>query len=190
MRLLRKQLVLGRLTSEYMHFRLFSTSTEGGSEGLAPGSSESDLRKVPVHVSYSTKLSSISSPTAGGKRSSSYELTAAGSRFIRSIDKNSAEHVTTIFDSARSSSTATFSGYSSLSTCTMSSEACPRERASSSAVLPHRKFLHEDGVSECMLALKDESVNRCGAGSALGSMGRIDARRRREEESAQLGLSS
>ena len=149
MRLLRKQLVLGRLTSEYMHFRLFSTSTEGGSEGLAPGSSESDLRKVPVHVSYPTKFSS---PTAGGKRSSSYELTAAGSRFIRSIDKNSAEHVTTIFGSARSSSTATFSGYSSLSTCTMSSEACPRERASSSAVLPHRKFLHEDGVSECMLA--------------------------------------
>ena len=37
-------------------------------------------------------------------------------------------------------------------------------------------------------AEKAESVDRCGAGSALGSTGTIDARRRREEDSAGLGL--
>jgi hypothetical protein len=69
------------------------------------------LAKVsPVPASYPTELSS---PTAGG-RSNSDELTAAASRSIRFIDKDSAEHVTTIFGSAWPSSTARFSSSSSM----------------------------------------------------------------------------
>ena len=65
----------------------------------------------PEYVSYLTKLSS----PAGG-RSGSYDLTAAAPRSIRVIDNISAEHVTTIFGSARPSSTARFASSSSSNT--------------------------------------------------------------------------
>src|SRR6266849_3319065 len=99
-----------RLTSgRYMHVRLFSDeleiATEVGSRDLAPCSSVprsgltirffSLAKESPVPASYPTELSS---PTAGGGRSNSDELTAAAaSRSIRFMDKDSAEHVTTIF---------------------------------------------------------------------------------------------
>ena len=95
-----------------MHVRLLSdelvTATEDDSEDLAPGSSVprsgsvirflSLAKESPVPASCPTELSS---PTAGGGHSNFDELAAAAaSRSIRFIDKDSAEHVTTIFGSA------------------------------------------------------------------------------------------
>ena len=177
-----------------MHARLVSDeleiATEDGSDGLTLGSSVprsvrffSLAKESPVPASYPTESSS---PTAGGGRSNSDELTAAASRSIRFIDKDSAEHVTTIFGSAWLSSTASFSSSSSM--WTMSSGrplAGTRklQRRPSASQISCTKMVSSDARSR-------RRLNRCGAGSALGSTGTIEARRRTEEESARQGLSS
>jgi hypothetical protein len=181
-----------------MHVRLLSDElesvTEDGSEGLAPGSSipRSGLRwtirffslakESFVPTSYPTELSS---PTAGGGRSNLDELKAAASRSIRFIDRDSAEHVTTIFGSAWPSSTASFSSSSSMWTMSSGSPLAGTrklQRLPSASQISCTKMVSSDARSR-------RRLNRCGAGSALGSTGTIDARRRREEESARLGLS-
>jgi hypothetical protein len=159
-----------------MHVRLFSdemeTATEDGSEGLAPGSSVprsgsiirffSLVKEGPVTVSYLTELTS---PPAGGGRSNSDESTAAAaaSRPIRFIDKNPAEHVTTIFGSAWPSSTASFSSSSSMWTMSPGSSLAgtrklqPRPSASK---ISCSKMISSDGCSR-------RRLNRCGAVRAL-----------------------
>ena len=176
-----------------MHVRLFSdvleTATEDGSEGLA-GSSElcpgsmircfSLVKERPVPASYPTEPTS---PTAGGGRSSSDEQTAV-SRSIRIIDKDSAEHVTTILGSAWPSSLASFSSSSSIWTMSSGSPLAGTrklQRRPSASQISCTKIVSSDARSR-------RRLNRCGAGSAVGSTGTIDARRRREDESVRLGL--
>ena len=175
-----------------MHVRLFSdvleTAAEDGSERLAgssgpcPGSMMrcfSLVKERPVPASYPTEPTS---PTAGG-RSSSDEQTAV-SLSIRIIDKDSAEHVTTILGSAWPSSLASFSSSSSMWTMSSGSPLAGTrklQRRPSASQISCTKIVSSDARSR-------RRLNRCGAGSAVGSTGTIDARRRREDESARLGL--
>jgi hypothetical protein len=79
-------------------------------------------------------------------------------------------------------SSASFSSSSSM--WTMSPAARSRERASSSADLPHRKL----PARRCSLHARSRGrLNRCDAGSASGSAGTIDAWRGREEKKTRAG---
>src|SRR5712671_2731166 len=189
---------LGRLTSGiYIHFRLCSealeTTAEGGSESLV-GSSETcsgsarwrfswaKERRLARPESHPIKLSSS---TAGGGRSSSDELKET-SRSLRFSDRDSAEHVTTILGSAWPSSTASFSSSSSMWAMSSGSPLAGTrklQRRPSASQISWTKIVSSDPRSR-------RRLNRCGAGVAVGSTGMMDARRRREDESMRLGLSS
>ena len=94
--------------------------------------------------------------TTEGKRSDPGELTAAAFRYIRFIDKDLAEYVSTILCSA-----CEFLELVKKWSCPWVAPGHSRERASSRAVLP----LHEDGHFGCALAARVKG--RIGAVRAL-----------------------
>ena len=151
--------ILQRMTARRSGAGLFSTTLRIDSTILVLG------KESAVFASYPTELLS---PTAGGGRSNSDELTAAASRSVRFIDKDSAEHITTIFGSAWPSSTASFSSSSSMWTMASGrplAGARKLQRRPSASQISCTKMVSSDARSR-------KRLDRCGGsgvGSGLGS---------------------